>query len=866
MSDAFKVTVRATSIQISDGANAIYMLSPLIDRLTYEDEFEEATKTLGFIYDEDTDTLFLHKGVDLQYIQRLLLNMEVSYKLYDPYRPMKFEYEEIIAPRDDDQVDVINFIAGINHHSSNINDSQLFLVKKPGFGKAQPYSTKIPTPTEQGYTLMGDLKVGDYVFDRTGNKTKILQIFEQGEKDVYKITFNDGRTAYSCMEHLWTVKTANGDYRTMQLKDILNDYKYISQWKVQHGRREPYTYKYYIPACNPVNYPHKDVPIDPWVLGCFIGNGCCLEKYLTISSPNDLIPLEIGKICGFIVKKLSINNYSYRFCNKDGSYVKTEEFFGQLSKYVCVKSFKKSIPESYIINDIETRLSLLQGLMDTDGSVTFSCGRFSTMYTSTSKRLLDQIKTILYSFGFSGTIVSDKRSDKYSNGFCGALVFRIPNQFKHIIFRMDYKKSILERSVKYKQKDSYGKFLIKDISFSHREQCRCIMVDNPEHLYLTEDFIVTHNTYCSGVGLCKYKTKTLIIMHRDSLRTQWLNSLYNMSGLSSNEVHEISSSEELYNIAHNKHHFDYDVYLMTHATFRAGMRRINSMKVAMNITKNLGIGMKIIDEAHLEFRDTILMDMVFNVKRNLYLTATDGRSSKDENSIFRHVFSSATYYKPSSFLTGEGPKKWVNYTSVAVNTKCNPNIYRYRVAGGRGMNPASYGKWVIQYDKHNTHFKCCYDILKMIYEKDQYAKVLLFMPLIDLCDECAYFLKRKLSYDLNFQYELDIRTINSKNSKKDNDYAKNADVIVTTIGSCGTGTDIPGITAIISCSPFKSPITAEQVFGRIRYCGKICDYYDIYDTSVQLDVFWWKSRSKTLKHLALNNYAFTYEPDEEEKK
>lgn len=508
MSDAFKVTVRATSIQISDGVNAIYMLSPLIDRLTYEDEFEEATKTLGFIYDEDTDTLFLHKGVDLQYIQRLLLNMEVSYKLYDPYRPMKFEYEEIIAPRDDDQVDVINFIAGINHHSSNINDSQLFLVKKPGFGK----------------------------------------------------------------------------------------------------------------------------------------------------------------------------------------------------------------------------------------------------------------------------------------------------------------------------------------------------------------------TYCSGVGLCKYKTKTLIIMHRDSLRTQWLNSLYNMSGLSSNEVHEISSSEELYNIAHNKHHFDYDVYLMTHATFRAGMKRINSMKVAMNITKNLGIGMKIIDEAHLEFRDTILMDMVFNVKRNLYLTATDGRSSKDENSIFRHVFSSATYYKPSSFLTGEGPKKWVNYTSVAVNTKCNPNIYRYRVAGGRGMNPASYGKWVIQYDKHNTHFKCCYDILKMIYEKDQYAKVLLFMPLIDLCDECAYFLKRKLSYDLNFQYELDIRTINSKNSKKDNDYAKNADVIVTTIGSCGTGTDIPGITAIISCSPYVSKITAEQVFGRIRYCGKICDYYDIYDTSVQLDVFWWKSRSKTLKHLALNNYAFTYEPDEEEKK
>lgn len=134
MSEAFKVTVKATSIEIQDGANAMYMLSPLIDMLTYEDEFVEETKTLGFLYDEETDTLYLHKGVDIKYLQRLLVNMEVSYKLYDQPRPMKFEYEEIIGPRNEEQVDVINFIAGLKHHAQNINESQLFLVKKPGFG------------------------------------------------------------------------------------------------------------------------------------------------------------------------------------------------------------------------------------------------------------------------------------------------------------------------------------------------------------------------------------------------------------------------------------------------------------------------------------------------------------------------------------------------------------------------------------------------------------------------------------------------------------------------------------------------------------------------------------------------------------
>ena len=350
-------------------------------------------------------------------------------------------------------------------------------------------------------------------------------------------------------------------------------------------------------------------------------------------------------------------------------------------------------------------------------------------------------------------------------------------------------------------------------------------------------------------------------MHRESLRTQWLNSLYNMSGLSSQYVHEITSSEEFELIAHNKHDYDYDVYLLTHATFRAGIKRVCNLDLIMNIPKNLGIGVKVIDEAHLEFRDTLMIDFCFNIKRNLYITATDGRSQRDENSIFKYVFSNVLYYKPSAMLTTNLPKKWVEYYAIEVNTNCKPNIYKYRVNGGRGMNPASYGKWVIQYDKKKTHFKCCRDIVKEFYNRDPYSKILLFMPLIDLCEECAYFLKIELGKDPDFKFDLDIRTINSKNSAKDNEYAKGADVIVTTIGSCGTGTDIPGITGIISCTPFVSKINAQQIFGRIRYCGKVCQYYDIYDSSVQMDVFWHKSRRKKFKELALNSYSLYWEDD-----
>ena len=368
-------------------------------------------------------------------------------------------------------------------------------------------------------------------------------------------------------------------------------------------------------------------------------------------------------------------------------------------------------------------------------------------------------------------------------------------------------------------------------------------------------------TFCSGVGLCKFGTKTLIVVHRDSLRGQWLKSLRTMSGLTDEYVHIIDDTKELVDIANNNISLDYDVYILMHATFRAACKHIGSMANIGNITKNLGIGMKIIDEAHLEFRDTLFMDFCFNVKRNLYLTATGGRSTKDENSIFKHVFSKATYYKPSALLVTGVPKKWVNYVSVQVNTNVPKWLYTYRIAGGRGMTPASYGKFVIAHDKKKTHFKCCKELLKIIFTRDDKAKVLVFLPLIDLCTDAAYFFNKELNYDESFDYDLNIKTINSKNTPSENKHNQSADVIVTTIASCGTGTDIPGITDIISCSPFSSKITAEQTFGRIRYCGKICHYYDIYDISVLMDKIWAKSRRKTLAPKALNTKEMYWEED-----
>lgn len=734
----FTITIRATSITVQPGSVACEVLQPLLNLMDYEDEFMEVSKSLGYILDSETDTLYLHKGVDIGYLRRLLGSSSIVTEPYDEYQEMTFEYEEIIPPRDEDQEDVIDFIAGEGSHKENINKRQLFLVKAPGFGKAQPNSERIPTIS--GMSTMGDIMVGQYVFDRYGNPTRVLEIFPQGCISVYEITFSDGRKVRCNNEHLWYTRNSDTGYMVKPLSEIMKDY----QDKF-----------YYVRTGLSVNYKSQDVPIDPFTFGSTIG--------------------------------------------------------------------QNKIPVAYLYTDIQSRKALLDGLMH---SKNFQGNTLSNRYHST-KEQVDQVQWLLYSLRYTCARVDDET----------------------IIFGLQ----------------EIQELYITNICYVGKEESRCIRVESPDHLYLTDDFIVTHNTYCSGVGLCKFHAKTMIIMHRDSLRKQWKESLYKMSGLSDRYVHEITSSEELYAIAHGGIDYDYDVYLMTHATFRAGMARIGNMQDARNICKNLGIGMKIIDEAHLEFRDTLMMDFVFNVCRNLYLTATDGRSAKEENAIFKHVFADTLFYRKPSVNTNK-PNKWVNYTIVHLNTHCLPNIYRYKVAGGRGMSPASYGKWVIAYDKKKRHFKCIRDLLRMIYEKDENAKVIVFVPLIELCEDLAYFCKMELNYDDSFPFDLSIKTINSKNTKAENERNKRADVIVTTIQSAGTGTDIPGISAIICCSPYVSGITAKQVWGRIRYCGKICDYFDIVDESVQMDKLWFRSRSKKLKSLALNVKELTWSDDEEENK
>ena len=125
MSTTFDVKLYTTSITVYPGKEACSLLTPLLNLFEYEDEYLEKEIVLGYVLDESEDLLYLNRGVDIEYLRRLLISAKITKQDAVKAENMIYDYEEIISPRNDDQKDVINFIAGLNQHSSNHHNQQL---------------------------------------------------------------------------------------------------------------------------------------------------------------------------------------------------------------------------------------------------------------------------------------------------------------------------------------------------------------------------------------------------------------------------------------------------------------------------------------------------------------------------------------------------------------------------------------------------------------------------------------------------------------------------------------------------------------------------------------------------------------------
>ena len=372
-----------------------------------------------------------------------------------------------------------------------------------GGGKAQSIFSIIHTP--KGEKILNDIQVGDEICNADGSISKVTDIYSQGIQKLYKLTFIDGATTLATQEHLWKAHIIGKHIRSRL---------YTTSQLIEHLltiKNQKITPNILIPLCAPIEFQKIDVSLNPYLLGLLLGDGCFRGNSPKITITENFLLEEIKKL-GYIVSKQSTDDYIIsEDIIKKGVQNKLKVKLELLGLW-GLKSEDKFIPSVYLYNSIKNRIMLLQGLMDTDGYVD---KRGHCIFYSVSEKLAKSVQWIVRSLGGKATITCKagkyKKNGKIINcKTCYVVYIGLKN--KRDIVRLPSKK---ERAGK-KYNNGLGELqrrLLK-IEYYGEEEAKCIKIDNPNGLYITDNFIVTHNSFllCLWVaGWVRYLIKLLQI-------------------------------------------------------------------------------------------------------------------------------------------------------------------------------------------------------------------------------------------------------------------------------------------------------------------------------------------------------------------
>lgn len=350
------------------------------------------------------------------------------------------------------------------------------LIAARGKGKAISYSTIVYTP--DGYKKWEDIHIGSKLYGDDGIPTTVKEVYEQGEIPIYKVTFKDNREAFVSKDHLWTVKYGKS-LRTVNTKWILeNGFRNrIVKGKVHC----PIENKCFVPINKSILIEEKQVPMDPYILGLSLGDGCIRYStsngILFSSHPNDII--EYKTLINRNIRNYKNNNWFIEYPN-------AKQIFKDLDLF-DKSTADKFIPDIYKYNSEHIRLEILRGLMDTDGSVY----KNGIEFMSKSKQLAEDVLWIARSLGIKGRITSKFVSYKGER----REYFRVKLITSKVIFKLPRKVNRIQNRETSFLKNQEEFVAITDISYSHNEKAKCVVVDNDSHLFLMNDFIVTHNSF-----------------------------------------------------------------------------------------------------------------------------------------------------------------------------------------------------------------------------------------------------------------------------------------------------------------------------------------------------------------------------------
>ncbi|MGW3663200.1 helicase-related protein [Streptomyces sp. NPDC005141] len=343
-----------------------------------------------------------------------------------------------------------------------------------GSGKAQPLDSTVLTPT--GFRRMGDLREGDEVVVPDGGIALIDGVFPQGVRDVWRMVLSDGSSVECDDEHLWIVGTSCGWHRGQAPKTMTTREIRLDTFKANGSS------KWYVPAAAPVDLGHDvGLPLDPYLFGLLLGDGS-FRHNLRLSTIDDEIreaaASTVAPDCRLVRVTGSRCDYTIQLKERAGGarnpviqVLRDLDLWGRTSQ-------GKFIPDDFKNTSIKNRLALLQGLLDTDGTV--QKNGMNVSFCSASLRLAEDVAWLARSLGGRARVLPKK----------GAFIVSVALPDEYQPFRL------ARKADRVRSRPKYNTFRrgVRAVEYVGRKPVQCIRVAHPSHAYVTDNFTVTHNT------------------------------------------------------------------------------------------------------------------------------------------------------------------------------------------------------------------------------------------------------------------------------------------------------------------------------------------------------------------------------------
>jgi replicative DNA helicase len=398
-----------------------------------------------------------------------------------------FEYIERLYERKEHVTGVATGFEKLDLETSGFQPSDFIIIAgRPSMGKAQPLDARVRTAT--GWKPMGELRVGDELASVDGRRSRVAGIFPQGERQVYRVTFSDGRSTECCAEHLWRVH-----YRAWRAPRVLT----TAQVGALLARRR-YRHRLWIDTVTAVPGVDDGLPLDPWLLGALLGDGKLSGSSVMFSTADAEMLERVQARTGADFAMRAAGGDDWRIVQAAGAHRRGTP--GVVANPIMqalrglglwsVRSEAKFIPRVYLDASHDARLDLLRGLMDTDGWIE---RRGSARFCSTSAQLARDVAELVRSLGGWCSVRRRTTTFRDSSGARKAgrpaFVCSIHCPTPGSAVSLSAKRGRVADSPRRRRRP-----VILSVEPTRIAATQCIAVTHPSRLYVTDDYVVTHNT------------------------------------------------------------------------------------------------------------------------------------------------------------------------------------------------------------------------------------------------------------------------------------------------------------------------------------------------------------------------------------